>query len=198
MAWKNLALFDFDGTLTRKDTFVDFICFYHGALRALLGFSILLPIIFIMKTGVISRVRAKQIMFTYFFRGISVNDFNKKGIEYINRLNALIRPSAIKRLNQHLTSGDRVIVITASAYAWVKPWTDAMGIEVIATHWEERDNKLTGKISGFNCNGKEKVRRLKELLDPMSYNNVYAYGDTLGDHDLLLIATERHYRVFKD
>ena len=41
----NLALFDFDGTITNRDSFIDFIKFAKGNLKFFQGFMILSPIL---------------------------------------------------------------------------------------------------------------------------------------------------------
>lgn len=196
---KTLALFDFDGTITRKDSFIAFIFFSHGTLKAMLGLFILSPTVVAMKMKLLSRSRVKEIMFSWFFKGMEISDFTRLGFAFADEiLGSMLRPSALKRLNEHLAAGDRIIVVTASAYEWVKPWTDKMGIALIATRWEEQGGRLTGRISGLNCNGPEKVKRLREVVSPESFETIHAYGDTSGDEAMLAIASHKHYRIFTD
>lgn len=196
---KTLALFDFDGTLTRKDSFIEFIFFSRGTLKAVLGLIILSPIIVSMKVKLLSRSRAKEIMFSYYFKGMEISEFTRLGMAFVDEaLNSIVRPSALKRLNEHRTAGDRIIVVTASAYEWVKPWTNKIGVELIATKWAKHSGRLTGKLEGRNCNGEEKVKRLREVVSPESFEAIYAYGDTSGDQAMLAIATHKHYRLFTD
>ena len=44
-----------------------------------------------------------------------------------------------------------------------------MGFDLISTELEVKDGKLTGKFSTPNCNGKEKVRRIKEKYNLKLY-----------------------------
>jgi HAD superfamily phosphoserine phosphatase-like hydrolase len=88
------------------------------------------------------------------------------------------------------------VVISASLDIYVRPWAIKAGFaDVIATHLETReDGRVTGKLSGANCFGAEKVRRLEALLGPRSGYTLYAYGDSRGDKELLLSADYPYYR----
>ena len=55
-----LALFDFDGTITTKDSFVEFIKFKHGFLGFAVGFLLMSPVILLYKTKLIPNWKAKQ------------------------------------------------------------------------------------------------------------------------------------------
>jgi phosphatidylglycerophosphatase C len=57
--------------------------------------------------------------------------------------------------------------------------------------------RLTGRISGLNCHGQEKVRRIKESFPLDQYQEIYAYGDTSGDKPMLDLATHRFYKPFR-
>jgi len=48
----------------------------------------------------------------------------------------------------------------------------------------------------MNCNGKEKVSRIKEAFNLADFETVYAYGDSSGDKEMLAIATHAHFRPF--
>lgn len=196
---QHLALFDFDGTITRKDTFIVFIQYHVGKLRYALGVLVLLPILVLYKIKLIKNWRAKEIMFGYFFRGMSVEKYNELGKAFAdNVIPALVRPSALQAIKDHITAGDRVVLVTASSAAWIKGWSDSLGMEIISTEWEQKDGRITGKIEGINCHGLEKRNRIMKQIELGKYERISVYGDTSGDREMLALGTHKHYRHFKD
>lgn len=193
-----IALFDFDGTLTSKDSFIEFIKFYRGKKTFLFGFALLSPIMFLYKLHIIKNWKAKEIVLKYFFRGCDAQKFQEKCNDFaLKRINELLRPSSLIRINELKNEMCRTIIITASAENWIKAWSDSMGIEIIGTRLEVIDGKITGKIKGKNCYGKEKVTRLIDAVDLSKYSIIEVYGDSEGDSDLLNIATHKYYRAFE-
>jgi len=196
---KHLALFDFDGTITRKDTFVEIIRFKVGTLKLAAGMLVLSPVLVMYKLKLIKNWRAKEIMFGYFFKGTPIDDFLRLGVDFSRKaLPALIRPSALARIKEHQAAGDDIFIVSASAAEWIKPWSDQFGIKVIGTSWEVVDGKITGKIKGKNCYGPEKKVRIMERVVPSEYKVVSVYGDTSGDREMLTLATDKYYRYFND
>ena len=196
---KQLALFDFDGTITRKDTFVEIIRFKVGTAKLAAGMLALSPVLVMYKLKLIKNWRAKEIMFGYFFKGTPIDEFLRLGVDFSRKaLPSLIRPSALARIQEHQAAGDDIFIVSASAAEWIKPWSDQFGIKVIGTSWEVVDGKITGKIKGKNCYGPEKKVRIMERVVPSEYKVVSVYGDTSGDREMLTLATDKYYRYFKD
>ena len=61
---------------------------------------------------------------------------------------------------------------------------------------EIKDKTITGKTFKKNCHDPEKVKRIRELYNLSDYKYIYAYGNSRGDHEMLDIADERHYKPF--
>jgi phosphoserine phosphatase len=59
------------------------------------------------------------------------------------------------------------------------------------------DGKITGNLMGNNCNGGEKVIRIKQLYDTQQYDEIYCFGDTGGDKPMLALATQSFYKPFR-
>jgi len=74
--------------------------------------------------------------------------------------------------------------------------TDKMNIKLIGTKLGTVNDKISGQISGKNCYGSEKVRRIKEMVDITGFDEIEVYGDSKGDLELMKIATKRFYKVF--
>ena len=194
----NLAVFDFDGTLTRKDSLFAFLRFYSGYSKYLLKLVMLLPVFIGYAIGFIPNWKAKQQVLISFLGGDSAVEFQAQCDNFAKEIiPRLIRPTANNCIMQHLKQGDRVIVISASPENWILPWAQRYGFEVIGTKLETVDNKLTGKFFGKNCYGPEKVNRLKQYLDLEDYVTIFAYGDSKGDLELLSISDVPEYKPFR-
>ena len=196
---QRLVLFDFDGTLTTKDTLFEFTRFAVGDRRFFTGLFLLTVPMGLTRAGILSGHRAKEIFLSYFFRNISTDEFRRYCERFATeKLPGIIRPLASKAIESYAQRGDRLMIVSASPEDWIKPWANTLGIEVIGTRLETRNGQLTGMISGENCNGPEKVRRIRETLTLTDYREVIAFGDTKGDIPMLDLANEKHYRPFRD
>lgn len=194
---KNLALFDFDGTLTRKDTFIEFIKHYHGATALYKGMAKHLAVLLKYKVGMVPNWHAKEKILTHFFGGEPLATFDQKARDFsLNKIPTLLRKQALARLYMHKERGDEVVVVSASAENWLAPWCALMEVKMLGTRLEVLEGRVTGLIEGFNCYGQEKVNRINQLITTADYNHIYVYGDTRGDKEMLELATHKYYRTF--
>ena len=193
-----LVLFDFDGTVTRKDSLFDFIIFYRGRIPFYWGMLWLSPAMVLFKLGIIPNWKAKEKVLSYFFAGESVQAFQDKSQAYARqRLPSIIKESALDKIREFQTEGADIYVVSASAENWLIGWCESLGIQLIATQLEVREAKLTGKIAGSNCYGPEKAVRIQGCIDLSQYDKIYGYGDSRGDREMLALAHFPHYRYFK-
>jgi HAD superfamily hydrolase (TIGR01490 family) len=197
-----LALFDFDGTLTVRDTFLDFLRFYHGNARFYTGMLSLSPWLVAFKLGLLPNWRAKELVLTWFWKSEKNRVFLDQCTNFQReRLPNLMRPEAVACLRAHQAAGHRVVVVSASAEDWIGQWCLENNVECLATQLEragEGDGQyLTGKLNGKNCYGEEKVRRVEAHLDRHAFSKIYAYGDSRsGDGPMLAWATLPRFRSF--
>ena len=105
-----------------------------------------------------------------------------------------IQPRALQQIAWHKANGDTVVVVSASLELYVQPWCDSMGLPYIATELEERQGRLTGRMLGGECTGPEKAVRVRRRYDLQQFREIYAYGDTDEDSELLALANRRFYR----
>lgn len=192
-----IAFFDFDGTITVKDTMVELIKFHYGKFRLYLGLTMLSYWILAMKLKVVSHQKAKEKMLSWFFEGFSETDFSKVCHSFLKKkLPALINKRAMKKIEEHKANGDEIVVVSASAANWIKGWCDEYGLKCIATQLEIQDGKITGRLAGINCNYNEKASRIIKEYDLNNYSSVYCYGDSHGDKAMLKLATKAFYKSF--
>ncbi|KAA2238518.1 HAD-IB family hydrolase [Chitinophaga agrisoli] len=194
----SIAFFDFDGTITSRDTLFEIIQFQKGNAYFYTGMLLLSPALVLFKLKLISSHNMKQLVLRYFFKGTPVADFRKGCDDFCRqRLPGLLRSQALIAIKNHQAQGHQVAVVTASAQDWVAPWCAAIGISCIATQLEVKDEQLTGNILGLNCNGDEKVCRIKNEYDLAGFETIYAYGDSSGDKAMLSIAGVPQFKPFR-
>jgi phosphatidylglycerophosphatase C len=194
-----VAAFDFDGTLTRRETLLPFLLYTLGAAAVARHAFILAPTLAGYGLGLIRNDIAKERVMTQCLKGIGFDALRKRGEGFAAEvLPGLLRREAMQRFEWHKQQGHRCVVISASLEIYVRPWAINSGFDdVIATRLEmQEDGCTTGKLSGANCFGVEKVRRLQALLGNMDNYTLYAYGDSRGDKELLSSADHAYYQQF--
>ena len=190
--------FDFDGTLTRRDTLIEFIRFAKGDKAFALCFLRYLPLLVLMKMGLYPNWKAKQKVFSRCFKGMTVDDFNARCARFAEQKAGLLRPKGMRKLAEVAAEGSTAVIISASVNNWVEPFFAGMErVYVIGTMVEARDGVLTGRFLTKNCYGEEKVTRLLQLYPERTEYWLTAYGDSRGDFELLNFANEGYYKPFK-
>lgn len=193
----SIAFFDFDGTITTKDTMIELIKYQKGNFSFYLGFLAMSPLLIAYKLKLYPNWKAKQKVLQYFFNGTPIAVFQKRCDDFASKvIPKLLRPKAMETIEFLKSKNVRIILVTASAENWVKGWCESMNIEYLATCLEIKDQKITGRIRGKNCYGPEKVERIKNYINLKNYENIYAFGDSNGDAEMLRLTENRYYRPF--
>lgn len=192
----NLALFDFDGTITTCDTFTPFMKFSIPKLRFYSGIVVLFPYLILYSLNLISASSMRQKVVYMGLKNLPKSYLDKMGKNFCNNFLAhQIREVALEKINHHLSVGDKVIVVSASLDTYLKPWCERMGVDLICTCLETNDKGvLTGRYFQGDCSGIEKANRIKNRVDLDSYQKIYAYGDTKEDLEMLSLAHEKYYQ----
>jgi len=192
---KGIAVFDFDGTISFKDSFIDFIRFTHGDTRLLGCITLNIPFIILYFISLYPSHKLKQRFFSYFYKGYAQEILETKGIEYCEkRIDKIIYPGAKKRIAWHRSQGHKIYLLTASSGLWLGKWCKINGILLIGTEFEVVDGKYTGWILGKNCRGREKARRLQTDVDLGNSVESYGYGDSKSDkYFLALVSKPFHF-----
>lgn len=193
-----LVLFDFDGTITTRDTLFIFTRFIAGTNKFLFGLIYLAPSLLAHRFGFLSAQKTKETFLTYFLKGFAAEKFKTDCNRFcLQLLPSIIRPEALEAIEQYKKQGARIAIVSASPEDWIKPWANQLGIEVIATRLEKREDRITGRILGLNCNGLEKVNRIHEKINVAEYPVVAAYGDSSGDSEMFELATQKYFKPFQ-
>ncbi len=193
-----IAFFDFDGTITHNDTFLDFIVFTRGRYVFYLFLLILFPFVFLYLIRVYPNYKLKEKFFQKFLSKFSSSELNMLGKEYSkHQLDKHVYKQALERIKWHQTNGHRIVILTASSTIWLSYWCKKNNLEIIGTNYEVKDDKYTGKIVGKNCYGKEKYRIVKQILSENNYDVTYGYGDSKSDLQYLDLLDNKYYKFFK-
>ncbi|UOK41243.1 MULTISPECIES: HAD family hydrolase [Flavobacterium] len=185
---KTLALFDFDHTLYRKDSLLEFTKFSKGTLNYYLGLLTLFPILAGFKLGFISNEKAKEKFFAYFFSGMSYPDFRHSAKIFAQtKIVKDLNKTYFESLKHHHDNLDDIYIVTASFPEWIQPWSQMYGIEVIGTKPATHSGILTGNFSTKNCYGPQKVIRIAERLNLADFDKIYVYGNGTGDKEMLTL-----------
>jgi len=183
-----VAAFDFDGTLTRRDTLLPFLrraCGTWPVTRA--------AVVAVTRTR--DRDAFKVAVIGRLFRGWPAERLDALGRAYVPSLLGALRPQSLDRLRAHQQQGHAVVIVSASLGAYLRPLAeqlgldDALAVELVTG----AGGTLTGEVvGGLNTRGPEKVAQLRAWLDtrfgPGTDVELWAYGDSLGDDELLAAA----------
>jgi HAD superfamily hydrolase (TIGR01490 family) len=192
-----LSVFDFDGTLTKRDSFVPFLRFAFGKrVFAQRLIRLVIPTLKCLGRRV-TRDELKELLIHTFLTNVDAQWVEKKAAEFCDRYwTRLMRPSGLIAVASQVNSGAIVTICSASPAMVLKPFADKLGIRLIGTNLEVKDGMLTGRINGHNCRCGQKVKRLEAEYGPLSSYHLRAWGDTRGDYEMLAAAQEAYWRHF--
>lgn len=192
-----VAAFDFDGTITYRDSFIPFLLYIAGSWRFSKGLCKVVPKYLAYKCGFMTNQQAKEEFIRVYLGGISKEELRRLGEEFADRaLPGMIRPEMAEKIRWHNNEGHTTVLISASLDVYLEPWAKKMGFAAVLSSrvfWD-KGNLVTGSLDGKNCFGAEKVVRLKKWLGARPVDFLYAYGDSRGDLELLALADEGYLR----
>ena len=195
--FRPLVAFDFDGTLTSRDSFTAFLAWRAGSSKYAAGLLTLAPaaagFVFNRDRGRLKAAAARR-----FLAGVPRVELEVSAQAFATeRGRAILRPDAVRAWRRWQARGARLLIVTATPEIIVAPIARALGADqLIGTRLALDDHdRVTGALDGANCRGPEKPRRLREAFgDDVALEA--AYGDTDGDKEMLALAEEQGMRVF--
>ncbi|WP_111860357.1 HAD-IB family hydrolase [Acinetobacter sp. CFCC 10889] len=192
---QNIAFFDFDGTITTTDTFTPFIHLTVIPKTLNKGKILLAPYIIGYKLDIVSGSVIRSKIFKFGFKGRLEQELIHIGSQYcINFIPKVIRGNAMERIEWHKAQGDRIVIVSASIDLYLKPWCEKHKLELLCSEVESINGVLTGKYQNKDCSGMVKKERILKNYDLSSYKEIYVYGDTIEDNDMLSLGTIKFYR----
>ena len=189
-ARRTVAAFDFDGTLTRRDSLVPFLARVVGwpkVSRVLASHAAMFTAV---AFGRHDRDMAKERVLVRTLAGVPVDTVNDAGRVYGAHLVARqLRRDMLERVAWHRREGHDVVIVSASLRAYLDEVARRLGVDsLLCTELEvDDDGRCTGRMTGGNCRGPEKATRLRAYLDDCDVT-LWAYGDSAGDREMLAMA----------
>ena len=192
-----IVAFDFDGTLSIRDSFTAFLKWRVTPAEWLYGMSRLVPAAL---SYIVNRDRGaiKEASVKVFLKGLTHQKVSEQAQAYANEVfESFMRPDALACWKAWGDSGVHRVIVTASPETTIAPFAKRLGAEnLIGTKFEfDKNDRLTGRFSTPNCRREEKVRRIREVYGD-DVRVLAAYGDTSGDTQMIAIAEEKGFRVF--
>lgn len=194
-----LALFDFDGTITTRETMPDFVRMAVPRARLRLWGTLLAPWVLGYRAGLVSGTNIREKIARCGFRGMPEADYRAAGERFAREvLPTVLRPEAMARIAWHKARGDTVVVVSGGFDVYLSHWCRAQGVDLLCSTLEVVDGVLTGRFDGAQCVREEKARRVRERYVLRDFSAVHAYGDTPEDVELLALADESWFREWPE
>ncbi|MBV9511240.1 MAG: HAD-IB family hydrolase [Caulobacteraceae bacterium] len=196
--FRPIVAFDFDGTLTTRDSFTAFLRWRIGPGRYAAGLLRLLPdaVRYLIDHD---RGRIKARAARVFLGRSTEAEIAEAAARFAEaRARKLLRPDAVRAWRRWQADGARLVIVTASPETLVAPFARGLGAEaLLGTRLAfDAQGRFTGRLDGANCRGPEKARRLRGLFGA-EVKLEAAYGDTDGDREMLALAEEQGFKVFR-
>ncbi|EFK35992.1 MULTISPECIES: HAD family hydrolase [Chryseobacterium] len=193
---KKLYCFDFDGTLTYKDTMFMYLKFYDST-KYRIQFLRHVPLFILLKLKLAETEKVKKSFIGSILKGQSQEKIEQKSKQFFEQhYPKIVRENALDFIKNIDRNNTQSLLVTASLDIWVKPFAEELKMELVSTRAEFKNGVFTGNFVGKNCNGKEKLIRIKEEINDSKYDKIIAFGDTSGDRPMLKWANEGHYQFF--
>lgn len=179
-----LAVFDLDGTITRRDTLLPFLlaCLWRRPWR-LPRLLWAVPLLFGYALHR-DRGRFKGGLIRATLGGLPRNFLEHCAAQFVPRvLHRGLFAEALRAIEGHRRNGDRLLLMSASTDLYVPLIGHALGFgQTICTQVRWRpDGRLDGRLATANCRGEEKRRCLEALLAREPPATLYAYGNSRDD-----------------
>jgi phosphatidylglycerophosphatase C len=187
-----VAVFDLDGTITHRDTFVPYV---RGWLRRHPR-SGYLPKSFAAFLRYLATGRDRGLLKSDLLRacmpGASAEAVHTWTEEYVAGLgDAELCPGGLAAIERHRAAGDRLVLLSASVDLYVPAIGARLGFdETICTEVAWRTGRLDGALTTPNRRGDEKRRCIEGLRGRFSGARFAAYGNSGADFPHLTAVEE--------
>ncbi len=190
----DLALFDFDHTITTCDTYGRFLRRVATPEQRAQAWWRVGPWLLAYRLKLISAECIRRRVTAQVFTGRHAGEIAQLARDYArDHLPAMVRPQMLEQIQWHLAQGHTVAIVSASIDLYLQPWCEELGVQMVCNRLEVIDGRLTGRYADADC-GPRKVAHVRRLFDFGKYLRIHAYGDSREDKPMLALAHERWYR----
>ncbi len=187
MGNQKIVLFDFDKTITKIDTILLFYHYFLNQRNKGYRYSIVVLLFGLFKLNIISEHSLKQFLCSSLVKGLSESEVELIARNFYKEYSAKIFNSQlIEELKLRRLKGEKVYIVSSNFDFLLKPLFNILPIEdIFATTTEKSNHIFTGKLIGNVCSGKEKLKRVSELINGIDKNFSTGFGDSPNDYEFL-------------
>ena len=193
---KKCVLFDFDCTLTLRDTtrFLIYSFLWNRPFRFFQCSIDLIRLIF-------SFYQSKQIQndknlyLSRMLKGCSILTLQKLISTYVNLVEKELREVTNEKIQEYIDNDFEVIIVTASPRVFVEAVYSSKKIKVLGVEFNLKGPVLSGEVLGAGCFGDQKVDVLDNwcLKNGLNLRFFDAWSDSLSDKAIMLLAEKRYW-----
>jgi HAD superfamily hydrolase (TIGR01490 family) len=189
-----LALFDFDHTVTTCDTYGRFLRRVATPEQLAQAWWKVGPWLLAYRLKLISATRIRARVTRLTFSNRHSDDIATQAVGYARDvLPQVVRPQMLEQIRWHLQQRHTVVIVSGSLDLYLRPWCESLGLGLICNRLESRDGRLTGRYADGDC-GPRKVEHIRQRYDLSRFQRIHAYGDSSEDRPMLALAHDRWYR----
>ena len=190
----DLALVDFDHTVTTCDTYSRFLRSVATPAQLSAAKWSVGPWLLGYRLRLVSAATLRTRVTRLTFAGRDAAEIQAAGEHHAREvLPGVLRPAMMERIGWHQARRDTVVIVSGSLDAYMRPWCDAHGLALICNRLEVLDGQLTGRYLGGD-RGAHKADDVRAGYDLARFDRVHAYGDSSEDKPMLALAQERWWR----
>ena len=154
---RKLYCFDFDGTLTHKDTMFLYLKFYD-ATKYRIQFVKHIPLFILLKLKLADAEKVKKSFIASILKGERKTEIEKKSELFFQEFYPeLFLENALEFIKNIDRENTECYIVSASLDIWVAPFAKEFQMKLLSTRAEFKNDKFTGNFIGKNCNGAEAV-----------------------------------------
>lgn len=147
------------------------------------------PALGLVGLGKGNRDLTKERFIAHALEGHPADEITAVGRDFAEQLMATrMNRDVLERLAWHRDKQHETVMISASLDVYLQPIAERLEMtEALTTRLEIVDGRSTGRLVGANVRAGEKVRRLGTFLSD-DHAELWAYGNSSGDHEMLMMA----------
>lgn len=184
----SVVVFDFDGTLVGRDSFIDFSLHYCARRPArLLAILAVLPLAALLRLRSVGA--AASVLLWAMTVGTSTRGFVMALRRYAElKLSRHAHEAIFAELTRHVRAGDSVVIATGTVPALVRTLLDVRRYQRLPVVGSRLRRKWGGLVAETHCVGSVKVRELERRFGIVSWTSVYT--DSFADRSLMSRASD--------
>lgn len=187
----SLALFDFDGTLCKIDSFTGFYHFVFGKFNFLRKCIPILPSIIRHYSAQYPAYLMRPLLSAQLLKGQDMSKIDDIAKTYAkNLIQNHLNTEVLQLLKWHQAQGHQICLVSAGLDVYLNYIATVLNIDLICTETQIINSIFTGQYSSLDCSLEQKKQRIKEKYPLEFFEKIYAYGNSYEDFPMLTLASQ--------